>query len=32
VQTSRINYESIEYNQALADALFVKPASIKGLK
>jgi len=32
VQTSRINYESIEYNQPLADSLFVKPANIKGLK
>jgi len=31
-QTSRIGYESIEYNTALADTLFVKPASIKGLK
>ena len=32
VQTSRINYESVQYNQPLADSLFVKPASIKGLK
>ena len=32
VQTSRINYESIEYNKPLADALFAKPASIKSLK
>jgi len=32
VQTSRINYESIEYNQPLADTLFAKPATIKGLK
>jgi hypothetical protein len=31
-QTSRINYESIEYNQPLPDSLFQKPASIKGLK
>ncbi|HEY8186361.1 MAG TPA: hypothetical protein VIF64_09845 [Pyrinomonadaceae bacterium] len=31
-QTSRINYESIEYNQPFADALFVKPANIKSLK
>ena len=32
VQTSRINYESIEYNRPLADSLFVKPANIKSLK
>lgn len=32
VQTSRISYESIEYNRPLADTLFVKPATIKGLK
>jgi hypothetical protein len=31
-QTSRINYESIEYNQPLPDSLFLKPANIKGLK
>lgn len=29
VQTSRINYESIQYNQPLADSLFLKPANIK---
>lgn len=32
VQTSRINYESIEYNTALADSLFAKPTDIKKLK
>jgi hypothetical protein len=32
VQTSRINYESIEYNRTLSDSLFTKPATIKGLK
>jgi hypothetical protein len=32
VQTSRINYESIEYNQPLPDSLFLKPANIKALK
>jgi len=32
IQTSRINYESIEYNSPLADSLFAKPANIKGLK
>jgi len=31
-QTSRINYESIEYNRPLADALFTKPANIKSIK
>lgn len=31
-QTSRINYESIEYNQAIADSLFAKPANVKSLK
>jgi len=31
-QTSRINYESIEYNRALADSLFTKPENIKSLK
>ena len=31
-QTSRINYESIEYNQPLPDSLFAKPTSIKALK
>ncbi len=31
-QTSRINYESIEYNQPLADVLFIKPANVKALK
>jgi len=32
VQTSRINFESIEYNQAVAESLFAKPANIKSLK
>jgi hypothetical protein len=32
VQTSRINYESIEYNQPLPDSLFMKPANVKALK
>ncbi len=31
-QTSRINYESIEYNRPLLDTLFTKPANIKSLK
>jgi hypothetical protein len=32
IQTSRISYESIEYDRPLADALFAKPANIKSLK
>ena len=32
VQTSRINYESIEFNKPLADTLFAKPANIKAIK
>jgi hypothetical protein len=32
VQSSRINYESIEFNRAVADALFVRPASAKDIK
>jgi hypothetical protein len=31
-QTSRLNYESVEYNRPLADTLFAKPATIKSLK
>ena len=31
-QTSRVGYESIEYNSPLADSLFAKPANIKSLK
>jgi hypothetical protein len=31
-QTSRIGYESVEYNSPLADSLFMKPANIKSLK
>lgn len=32
VQTSRISFESLIYNQPLADALFAKPANVKALK
>ncbi|HYW70268.1 MAG TPA: hypothetical protein VE961_04500 [Pyrinomonadaceae bacterium] len=32
VQTSRIAYDTIEYNKPIADALFAKPASIKAIK
>ena len=31
-QTSRVGYESVEYNTQLADSLFQKPANIKSLK
>ena len=31
-QTSRINYESIEYNRSLPDSLFAKPANAKSVK
>ena len=32
VQTSRIGYESVDYNTPIADSLFAKPANIKSLK
>lgn len=32
IQTSRISYESVEYNSPLVDSLFAKPANIKSLK
>jgi len=32
VQTSRINYESVEFNKPLPDSLWAKPASIKAVK
>ena len=32
VQTSRINFESIAYNEPSPDSLFVKPVNIKSLK
>ena len=31
-QSSRINYESVQYNQRFADDLFTKPANIKAIK
>jgi hypothetical protein len=31
-QASRINYETIQYNQKLADSLFTKPENIKAIK
>ena len=32
VQTSRINYESVEYNLPIADSVFAKPANVKSVK
>ena len=32
VQTSRISYESIEFNKPVSDSLFTKPANIKAVK
>ena len=32
LQTSRINYESVEFNKPVADSLFAKPANIKAVK
>ena len=32
VQTSRIAYDTVEYNKPVADSLFAKPASIKAIK
>ncbi len=31
-QTSRINYESIEFNKTISDSIFSKPANVKELK
>ena len=32
VQTSRTNYESIEYNKPVPDSMFVKPENVKSIK
>ena len=32
IQTSRIAYDTVEYNKPVPDALFAKPASIKAIK
>ena len=32
IQTSRIAYDTIEYNKTIADSLFTKPANFKALK
>jgi len=31
-QTSRVNYESVQYNQRFAENLFAKPADVKAIK
>src|ERR1051325_11267503 len=31
-QTSRVNYESVQYNQRFAENLFAKPAAVKAIK
>jgi hypothetical protein len=31
-QITRINYESVQYNQTLADSLFAKPDNVKSIK
>jgi len=32
VQSSRVNYESIQYNQKIPDSLFAKPENVKAIK
>lgn len=32
VQTSRVNYETVEFNRTLPDSLFARPADVKSLK
>src|SRR5437870_812675 len=32
IQTSRINYESVELNKTIANSLFAKPANVKAIK
>jgi hypothetical protein len=32
IQSTRINYESIQYNQRFADTLFAKPENVKAIK
>ncbi len=32
VQTSRTNYESVEYNPRISDSLFARPANVKAVK
>jgi hypothetical protein len=32
LQTSRVNYESVEFNKTIADSIFAKPATFKAVK
>lgn len=32
VQSSRVNYDSVEFNKPIPDSLFVKPADVKSIK
>ena len=32
VQSSRVNYDSVEFNRSVPDALFAKPADVKSVK
>jgi hypothetical protein len=32
LQTSRVNYETVELNKTIADTIFAKPASFKAVK
>jgi hypothetical protein len=32
VQSSRVNYDTVEFNQPVPDSLFVKPADVKAIK
>ena len=32
VQTSRINYQTVEYNKTIPDSIFDKPANVKEVK
>jgi hypothetical protein len=32
LQTSRINYQSVQYNRAIPETLFAKPANVKAVK
>jgi hypothetical protein len=32
IQTSRIGYDTVDFNKPLADSLFAKPANIKAIK
>jgi hypothetical protein len=32
IQTSRIAYDTVEFNKPIADSVFAKPASLKAIK